>query len=58
MMDILLKRIKARNNKRNEYIVDGMVLKAFGQNVPSEVQAVFQLSDVNFEWQFDKRPFF
>jgi len=53
----VVKRIRARNNKKNEYWVDGKLLKAFGQSVPEEVQAVFGLSDINFEWQFDKRPF-
>lgn len=50
-------RAKARSNKRNEYIVDGKVLKAFGQGVPDEVKQVFGLSEINYEWQFDKRPF-
>ena len=53
----IVTRAKARGNKRNEYIVDGKVLKAFGQGVPDEVKQVFGLSEINYEWQFDKRPF-
>jgi len=53
----IVTRAKARSNKRNEYIVDGKVLKAFGQGVPEEVKQVFGLSEINYEWQFDKRPF-
>lgn len=53
----IVTRAKARSNKRNEYIVDGKVLKAFGQGVPDEVKQVSGLSEINYEWQFDKRPF-
>ena len=55
--DHIVTRAKARNNKRNEYILDGKVLKAFGQGVPEEVKQIFGLSEINYEWQFDKRPF-
>ena len=50
-------RRKGRANKVNEYILDGKVLKAFGQGVPDEVKAVTGLTEVNAEWQFDRRPF-
>jgi exonuclease SbcC len=50
-------RRKGRSNKVNEYILDGKVLKAFGQGVPDEVRAVTGLTEVNAEWQFDRRPF-
>lgn len=50
-------RKKARNNKVNEYVLNGKVLKAFGQSVPDEVKAVTGLTEVNAEWQFDRRPF-
>lgn len=50
-------RAKARKNKRNEYVLDGKVLKAFGQSVPEEILSVLKLNPINFEWQFDKRPY-
>ena len=50
-------RRKGRANKVNEYMLDGKVLKAFGQGVPDEVKAVTGLTEVNAEWQFDRRPF-
>jgi len=53
----IVRRVKARANKKNEYWVDGKLLKAFGQSVPDEVQKIFGLTDINFEWQFDHRPF-
>jgi DNA repair ATPase RecN len=50
-------RTKGRNNKVNEYSLNGQVFKAFGQSVPSEIQQALSLNEINFEWQFDKRPF-
>jgi exonuclease SbcC len=52
-----IKRTKARANKKNEYWLNDKVYKAFGQSVPDEIQQVIGLNDINFEWQFDKRPF-
>lgn len=53
----IIKRIKSRNNKANEYVLDGQSFKAFGQSVPDEIKEVLGLNEINFEWQFDKRPF-
>lgn len=50
-------RTKGRNNKVNEYSLNGQVFKAFGQSVPKEIQDALNLNEINFEWQFDKRPF-
>lgn len=53
----VIERTKARNNKKNEYKLNGKEFKAFGQSVPNEIQQVLQLNEINFEWQFDRRPF-
>lgn len=50
-------RTKGRNNKVNEYSLNGQTFKAFGQSVPKEIQDALNLNEINFEWQFDKRPF-
>lgn len=50
-------RRKARNNKENLYKLNDKEFKAFGQSVPKEIQQALQLNEINFEWQFDKRPF-
>lgn len=55
--DNIITRTKARNNKKNEYKLNNKEFKAFGQNVPEEIKQVLRLNEINFEWQFDKRPF-
>lgn len=52
-----IKRTRARGNKVNSYFFDGKELKAFGMNVPSDILNSFDLSLINFEWQFDRKPF-
>lgn len=51
-----IKRVRSRKGK-NEYWLDGILYKAFGQSVPNDIMNVLNLNSVNFEWQFDKRPF-
>lgn len=51
-----IKRVRNRTSK-NEYWLDGELFKAFGQGVPEDIMKVLNLNPINFEWQFDKRPF-
>lgn len=53
----VIERVKARNNKKNQYIVDGEVLEAFGVTVPQQVSDIIGINDINTEWQWDKKPF-
>jgi len=52
----IIKRIRDRQAK-NEYWLDDKVFKAFGQTVPTEIQEAIGLEDINYEWQFDSRPY-
>ena len=45
--------LRRRGNSRNEYEVNGDMLKAFGLGVPSEVQKVLNLSPNSFQLQSD-----
>ena len=54
--DHTIKRVRSKKGK-NEYYLDGMLYKAFGQSVPVDIQRILNLNPINFEWQFDKRPF-
>lgn len=53
----VIERVKARNNKKNQYIIDGEVLEAFGVTVPQQVTDIIGISNINTEWQWDKKPF-
>lgn len=46
--------IRRRTDTKNEYEVDGVVLKALRTDVPEEVGNVLNLQDINFQNQFDK----
>jgi len=46
--------IRRRTDKKNEYEVDGVVLKALKTDVPEEVKNVLNLGSINFQNQFDK----
>lgn len=45
--------VRRRGNTRNEYEINGVVLKAFGLNVPSEISSLFNLSPHAFHIQSD-----
>lgn len=45
--------IRVKDKKNNYYEIDGNKLEAFGQNVPDEVENVFNFTDVNLQKQFD-----
>ena len=42
---------RKRSKAENAYVVDGTPLHAFGNNVPSKVQKILNLSDLNFQTQ-------
>jgi len=44
---------RVRDGKRNEYVVDGQVLKGFGSDVPETVREIVPFDDVNIQRQFD-----
>jgi len=44
---------RVRTASRNDYIVDGVVLGAFGSEVPTEVTDVLQIDSYNIQAQFD-----
>lgn len=46
-----VQRIRAAS--RNEYIIDGKAIKAFGQEVPQQVLDVLQLDEANIQAQMD-----
>lgn len=46
-------KIERRRGKENSYFLDGSELKAFGSDVPSPVQKVLRLTDLNFQLQHD-----
>ena len=47
---------RVKTNSRNEYIINDLVLTAFGYEVPDEVQNVLQMDFANIQSQMDK-PF-
>jgi len=44
---------RVRGDSRNEYIINGMVLKAFGSEVPEEVTNILRLDSSNIQTQID-----
>lgn len=46
-------RRKSLNGSKNEYEIDGALLKAFGVGVPDEVQKVAKIEDINIQRQHD-----
>lgn len=46
-----VERVRGKSN--NYYDVNGKKLKAFGRNVPEEVLDFFNISDINYQTQFD-----
>lgn len=38
---------------RNEYHLDGQVLKAFASEVPTDISRLLNVGDLNFQWQHD-----
>lgn len=52
----IIKRVRNRKTK-NEYWLDGKCFKAFGKDIPQEIKEIFQMADINYEWQYDSRPF-
>lgn len=44
---------RRKNNKINEYILNGKVFTGFGSGVPEEIQRVLNISDINCQFQLD-----
>lgn len=51
--DVIIRRIK---KGKNQYVVNGKVLKAFSRNIPEEVSKLLNFSDINLQLQLDN-PF-
>jgi DNA repair protein SbcC/Rad50 len=45
--------VRGRDNTNNYYKYDGNVYTAFGQDVPTPIKAILNLSDINTQFQFD-----
>ena len=44
---------RIRTNSLNKYILDATAYEAFGQNVPEEISKEINMSDINWQRQFD-----
>jgi DNA repair protein SbcC/Rad50 len=51
--DVIIRRIK---KGKNQYLINGKLLKAFGREAPEEVKTMLNLSDINLQLQLDN-PF-
>lgn len=47
---------RIRSKSKNLYILNGAELKAFGQGVPEDIQKILNISELNFQTQYEK-PF-
>lgn len=47
---------KIRNKTENTYILNGVEHKGFGRDVPDEIKKALNITDMNFQFQFDN-PF-
>jgi DNA repair exonuclease SbcCD ATPase subunit len=47
------KIIRSKGSKGNRYLLDGKEYKSFGSNVPTDIQSVLNIGDVNFQGQID-----
>lgn len=47
---------RIRGKSKNQYFLNDIEFKAFGQTVPEEIKAALQISDINIQGQFDS-PF-
>lgn len=50
------KIIRGKSEKENAYTINNVLLKAFGQGVPDEIQKAFNINEVNIQGQLDS-PF-
>jgi DNA repair protein SbcC/Rad50 len=48
--------IEREKGKENLYLLDGLAFKAFGTDVPEEIQKALNINEINFQQQLD-RPF-
>lgn len=48
-----IQRVRASKGSKNLYRLNGKTLKAFGGDVPETIQKIFNVSEINFQQQYD-----